>query len=66
MAGRLTPTIYNAACDTYLQQLCKKYQIAVGPKISGVNSLLTAWRNCTAPKDTNLLPNMIEIVFWQP
>lgn len=55
-------TIYNAACEPYIQQLCKML-IKMGAKISGVGSNLlyidgvTQLQGCT--HDT--LPDMIEI-----
>lgn len=57
-----TTTIYNAACEPYLQQLCKMLN-SMGAKIRGVGSnLLTiegveSLRGCTH----NILPDMIEI-----
>ena len=60
-----TTTIYNAACEPYLQQLCKMLN-SMGAKISGVGSnLLTiegvdSLRGCTH----RVLPDMIEIGSW--
>ncbi|WP_343700777.1 UDP-N-acetylglucosamine 1-carboxyvinyltransferase [Chitinophaga sp.] len=57
-----TTTIYNAACEPYLQQLCKMLT-SMGAKISGIGSnLLTiegvsALGGCTHA----MLPDMIEI-----
>ncbi len=57
-----TTTIYNAACEPYLQQLCKMLN-SMGAKISGVGSnLLTiegvvSLRGCTH----TILPDMIEV-----
>ena len=57
-----TTTIYNAACEPYLQQLCKMLN-AMGAKISGVGSnLLTiegvkSLGGCTH----RILPDMIEV-----
>lgn len=57
-----TTTIYNAACEPYLQQLCKMLN-SMGAKISGIGSnLLTIegvehMGGCTH----RLLPDMIEI-----
>jgi len=57
-----TTTIYNAACEPYLQQLCKMLN-AMGAKISGVGSnLLTIegvqkLSGCTH----RILPDMIEV-----
>lgn len=58
-------TIYNAACEPYLQQLCKMLN-SMGAKISGVGSnLLTiegveSLGGCTH----TVLPDMIEIGSW--
>jgi UDP-N-acetylglucosamine 1-carboxyvinyltransferase len=58
-------TIYNAACEPYLQQLCKMLN-SMGAKITGVGSnLLTiegveALRGCTH----QILPDMVEIGSW--
>ena len=60
-----TTTIYNAACEPYLQQLCKMLN-AMGAKIIGVGSnLLTIegvekLEGCTH----RILPDMIEIGSW--
>lgn len=60
-----TTTIYNAACEPYLQQLCKML-ISMGAKIKGVASnLLTiegveSLTGCTH----RVLPDMIEIGSW--
>ena len=57
-----TTTIYNAACEPYLQQLCKLLN-AMGAKISGVGSnLLTieGVRELHGAQHT-LLPDMIEV-----
>ncbi|MFY8138305.1 MAG: UDP-N-acetylglucosamine 1-carboxyvinyltransferase [Flavobacteriales bacterium] len=57
-----TTTIYNAACEPYLQQLCKMIN-SMGGKISGVGSNLLviegvpSLRGCTH----RCLPDMIEI-----
>lgn len=57
-----TTTIYNAACEPYLQQLCKML-ISMGARISGVGSNLLTIEGvdqlggCTH----RLLPDMIEI-----
>ena len=55
-------TIYNAACEPYLQQLCKMLN-RMGAKISGVGSnLLTIdGVNYLGGTDHRLLPDMIEI-----
>lgn len=58
-------TIYNAACEPYLQQLCKMLN-SMGAKITGVGSnLLTiegvgSLGGCTH----RILPDMIEIGSW--
>lgn len=60
-----TTTIYNAACEPYLQQLCKMMN-AMGAKVSGIGSnLLTiegveSLGGCTH----RILPDMIEIGSW--
>lgn len=60
-----TTTIYNAACEPYLQQLCKMLN-AMGAKISGVGSNLLTIEGvenlggCTH----RILPDMIEIGSW--
>ncbi len=57
-----TTTIYNAACEPYLQQLCKMLN-RMGAKIAGVGSnLLTieGVNNLTGTAHT-MLPDMIEI-----
>ena len=57
-----TTTIYNAACEPYLQQLCKLLN-AMGAKISGVGSnLLTidGVKTLHGAQHT-LLPDMIEV-----
>lgn len=57
-----TTTIYNAACEPYLQQLCKMLN-RMGAKISGIGSnLLTIEGIETLGGTTHrLLPDMIEI-----
>jgi UDP-N-acetylglucosamine 1-carboxyvinyltransferase len=57
-----TTTIYNAACEPYLQQLCKMLN-SMGAKISGVGSNLLTIEGVTSLKGTNhrILPDMIEI-----
>lgn len=58
-------TIYNAACEPYLQQLCKMLN-SMGAKIQGVGSnLLTiegveSFTGC----EHTILPDMIEIGSW--
>src|SRR5476651_247149 len=57
-----TTTIYNAACEPYLQQLCKMLN-SMGAKISGIGSNLLTIEGVTELKGTEhrLLPDMIEI-----
>jgi UDP-N-acetylglucosamine 1-carboxyvinyltransferase len=57
-----TTTIYNAACEPYLQQLCNMLN-RMGAKISGIGSNLLTIEGVTSLKGTEhkLLPDMIEI-----
>lgn len=57
-----TTTIYNAACEPYLQQLCKMLN-RMGAKISGVGSNLLTIEGVATLKGTThrILPDMIEI-----
>jgi len=57
-----TTTIYNAACEPYLQQLCKMLN-RMGAKISGIGSNLLTIEGVTELQGTEhrLLPDMIEI-----
>ncbi len=57
-----TTTLYNAACEPYLQQLCKMLN-RMGAKISGIGSNLLTIEGVTALHGTEhrLLPDMIEI-----
>ncbi|HEY8781234.1 MAG TPA: UDP-N-acetylglucosamine 1-carboxyvinyltransferase [Mucilaginibacter sp.] len=57
-----TTTVYNAACEPYLQQLCKMLN-RMGAKISGVGSNLLTIEGVTELGGTEhrLLPDMIEI-----
>ena len=57
-----TTTIYNAACEPYLQQLCKMLN-RMGAKISGVGSNLLTIEgvNYLGGTDHRLLPDMIEV-----
>ncbi len=57
-----TTTIYNAACEPYLQQLCKMLN-RMGAKISGVGSNLLTIEGVASLKGTThrILPDMIEI-----
>ncbi|WP_046744364.1 UDP-N-acetylglucosamine 1-carboxyvinyltransferase [Kordia zhangzhouensis] len=58
-------TIYNAACEPYLQQLCKMLN-RMGAKISGVGSNLLRIEGVEELGGTNhrMLPDMIEIGSW--
>ena len=65
MAACLTPgttTIYNAACEPYIQQLCKML-MQMGAQISGVGSNLLTITGVEGLRGTEhtLLPDMIEI-----
>ena len=55
-------TIYNAACEPYLQQLCKML-VRMGAKISGIGSNLLTIDGVSKLKGTDhrLLPDMIEV-----
>jgi UDP-N-acetylglucosamine 1-carboxyvinyltransferase len=57
-----TTTIYNAACEPYLQQLCKMIN-SMGGKISGVGSNLLVIEGVSSLKGCThrCLPDMIEI-----
>jgi len=61
MAEGIT-SIYNAACEPYLQQLCKMLN-RMGAKISGIGSNLLTIEGVKELKGTThrLLPDMIEI-----
>jgi UDP-N-acetylglucosamine 1-carboxyvinyltransferase len=61
MAKGIT-TIYNAACEPYIQQLCKMMN-AMGAKISGVGSNLLSIEGVEYLGGTShrILPDMIEI-----
>ena len=58
-------TIYNAACEPYLQQLCKMLN-RMGAKISGIGSNLLSIEGVEILKGTEhtMLPDMIEIGSW--
>ena len=60
-----TTTIYNAACEPYLQQLCKMLN-RMGAKISGVGSNLLTIEGVDSLGGTEhtMLPDMIEIGSW--
>ena len=57
-----TTTIYNAACEPYIQQLCKMLN-SMGAKITGIGSNLLTINGVTYLKGTvhRMLPDMIEI-----
>ena len=58
-------TIYNAACEPYLQQLCKMLN-RMGAKISGVgsNMLIIDGVDNLGGTEHRMLPDMIEIGSW--
>ena len=60
-----TTTIYNAACEPYLQQLCKMLN-RMGAKISGVgsNMLIIEGVDELGGTEHRMLPDMIEIGSW--
>ena len=60
-----TTTIYNAACEPYLQQLCKML-VQMGANISGIGSNLLTIEGVTELGGTEhtMLPDMIEIGSW--
>lgn len=60
-----TTTIYNAACEPYLQQLCKML-VRMGADISGIGSNLLTIKGVDSLKGTEhtILPDMIEIGSW--
>ncbi|MGB3608329.1 MAG: UDP-N-acetylglucosamine 1-carboxyvinyltransferase [Psychroserpens sp.] len=60
-----TTTIYNAACEPYLQQLCKMLN-RMGAKIKGVgsNMLIIDGVAALGGTDHRMLPDMIEIGSW--
>lgn len=57
-----TTTIYNAACEPYIQQLCKMLN-AMGAKISGISSNLITIEGVKElhSADHRILPDMIEV-----
>ena len=57
-----TTTIYNAACEPYIQQLCKMLN-AMGAKISGIASNLLTIEGVDKLHGTDhtILPDMIEV-----
>jgi UDP-N-acetylglucosamine 1-carboxyvinyltransferase len=60
-----TTTIYNAACEPYLQQLCKMLN-SMGAKISGVGSNLLTIEGVESLGgcEHRILPDMVEIGSW--
>ena len=60
-----TTTIYNAACEPYLQQLCKMLN-RMGAKISGIGSNMLTIEGVKYLGGTEhiMLPDMIEIGSW--
>lgn len=60
-----TTTIYNAACEPYLQQLCKMLN-AMGAKITGIGSNLLTIKGVEKLNgcEHRILPDMIEIGSW--
>jgi UDP-N-acetylglucosamine 1-carboxyvinyltransferase len=60
-----TTTIYNAACEPYLQQLCKMMN-AMGAKVSGIGSNLLTIEGVKSLGGCShrILPDMIEIGSW--
>lgn len=58
-------TIYNAACEPYLQQLCKMLN-AMGAKITGIGSNLLEIEGVESLGgcEHRILPDMIEIGSW--
>ncbi len=60
-----TTTIYNAACEPYLQQLCKMLN-SMGAKITGVGSnlLVIEGVDSLGGCEHRILPDMIEIGSW--
>lgn len=60
-----TTTIYNAACEPYLQQLCKMLN-SMGAKIKGIGSNLLTIEGVDSLGgcEHRILPDMIEIGSW--
>ncbi|WP_299339313.1 UDP-N-acetylglucosamine 1-carboxyvinyltransferase [uncultured Psychroserpens sp.] len=60
-----TTTIYNAACEPYLQQLCKMLN-RMGAKIKGIgsNMLIIEGVDTLGGTEHRMLPDMIEIGSW--
>lgn len=57
-----TTTLFNAACEPYIQQLCRML-VKMGAKISGIGSNLLTIEGVTSLKGTShrILPDMIEV-----
>ena len=57
-----TTTIYNAACEPYIQQLCRML-VRMGAKIDGIGSNLLTIHGCKelGGAEHKLLPDMIEV-----
>ncbi len=57
-----TTTIYNAACEPYLQQLCKML-VRMGAKIEGIGSNMLVIQGTSSLNGTthDILPDMIEV-----
>jgi len=60
--AKSTTTIYNAACEPYLQQLCKMLN-AMGAKITGIGSNMLVIEGVEKMHGTQhrILPDMIEV-----
>ncbi len=60
-----TTTIYNAACEPYIQQLCKMLN-SMGAKITGISSNLLTIEGVKelGGCEHRILPDMIEIGSW--
>ncbi|MFK5879180.1 MAG: UDP-N-acetylglucosamine 1-carboxyvinyltransferase [Flavobacteriaceae bacterium] len=60
-----TTTVYNAACEPYIQQLCKMLN-SMGANISGVSSNLLTIKGVESLSgcEHRVLPDMIEIGSW--
>ena len=60
-----TTTIYNAACEPYLQRLCKML-VSMGAKINGIGSNLLTVEGVSSLRGCQhrILPDMIEIGSW--
>lgn len=58
-------TIYNAACEPYIQQLCKML-VSMGAKITGIgsNKLIIEGVKYMSGCEHKILPDMIEIGSW--